>query len=442
MTEKINIEAKDNSFLFFLYLCRMNLKFLFLLFFLPLCCTAQKLRPLVWVLDAGHGGKDVGCETRNYQEKDITLDITKRVAELLRKNKPGIKVILTRKSDVYVSLEKRCQIANNANADLFLSIHVNAVEHNRLLSGTETFFAYTRAISDAVLLSAQGRNVGKSELLARLLQKNYHEAGRTTSRGAKPENLYVCNNTMMPAALTEVGFISNREDEAYMTSERGKKEIALCIYNALIEYYVTTQAKTHRKTLVRLRHTNDKSSGLNVKKLTDKTLEASAPKKKQTQPKEEPKKPEVKLDTVVSAPQSQPELLVESQVLADSTQQETITPKDSSLVFTEEQQAAMDEPIQPEKGYSNSPSIPVFSIQIVAVSAELKLDDERLKGLSPVTFVKSGNMYKGLYGGTTQYKKARETLAAIREKFPDAFIVAYLGEEPITTARALEISGQ
>ena len=158
--------------------------------------------------------------------------------------------------------------------------------------------------------------------------------------------------------------------------------------------------------------------------------------------KEEPKKPEVKLDTVVSAPQSQPELLVESQVLADSTQQETITPKDSLLVFTEEQQAAMDEPIQPEKGYSNSPSIPVFSIQIVAVSAELKLDDERLKGLSPVTFVKSGNMYKGLYGGTTQYKKARETLAAIREKFPDAFIVAYLGEEPITTARALEISGQ
>ena len=117
----------------------MNWRVLFLLFLIPVFCNGQKLRPLVWVLDAGHGGKDVGCETRNYQEKDITLDITKRVAELLRKNKPGIKVILTRKSDVFVSLEKRCKIANNVNADLFLSIHVNAVEHNRMLSGTETF---------------------------------------------------------------------------------------------------------------------------------------------------------------------------------------------------------------------------------------------------------------------------------------------------------------
>ena len=418
----------------------MNWRVLFLLFLIPVFCNGQKLRPLVWVLDAGHGGKDVGCETRNYQEKDITLDITKRVAELLRKNKPGIKVILTRKSDVFVSLEKRCKIANNANADLFLSIHVNAVEHNRMLSGTETFFAYTRAISDAVLLSAQGRNVGKSELLARLLQKNYHEAGRPTSRGAKPENLYVCNNTMMPAALTEVGFISNRDDEAYMTSERGKKEIALCIYNALIEYYVTTQAKTHRKTLVRLRNTNDKSSGLDVKKLKDGTLAVSETKKKETKQKEKPKAPEAKPDTVATAPQ--PQLVAENNAVADSVQGVAVAQKDSSLVLTDEQQAAMDEPAQPENGYSNSPSIPVFSIQIVAVSAELKSDDERLKGLAPVTFVKSGNMFKGLYGGTTQYKKARETLAAIREKFPDAFIVAYLGEEPITTAKALEISGQ
>lgn len=407
-------------------------KLLLLLFFIPVICGGQKLRPLVWVLDAGHGGKDVGCETRRNQEKDITLDITKRVAELLRKHKPGIKVILTRKTDTYVSLEKRCKIANDANADLFLSIHVNAVEHNRLLSGTETFYAYTRYISNAVLLSAQGRNVGKSELLAWLLQKNYREAGRPAGRGAKPENLYVCNNTMMPAALTEVGFLSNREDEAYVTSEKGKKEIALCIYNALLEYYTTTQAKTHRKTLVRLRNTNGKSSGLKVEKLKDNTL-AEAPKKKEQPAKETPQpKEEPKADTVAV---NAPEALVAENIVPDSVkQQATPQPQDSLLAETEA--------VAPEKGYSNSPAVPVFSIQIVAVSSELKSDDERLKGLSPVTFVKSGNMFKGLYGGTTQYKKARETLASIREKFPDAFIVAYLGEEPITTARALELSGQ
>ena len=75
----------------------------------------------------------------------------------------------------------------------------------------------------------------------------------------------------------------------------------------------------------------------------------------------------------------------------------------------------------------------------MAVSSELKADDERLKGLYPVTFVKSGNMFKGLYGGTTDYKQAKATLASIRAKFPDAFIVAYLGEEPISTSRALEM---
>ena len=80
------------------------------------------------------------------------------------------------------------------------------------------------------------------------------------------------------------------------------------------------------------------------------------------------------------------------------------------------------------------------NVQDVAVSSELKSDDERLKGLYPVTFFKSGNMFKGLYGGTTDYNQARKTLAAIREKFPDAFIVAYLGEEPISTARALELT--
>lgn len=423
------MRLSDFIFQVFYYLCTMIRKIFFILFFIPVLCHSQKLRPLVWVLDAGHGGKDVGCESRKHQEKDITLDITKRVEALLRKNKPGIKVILTRKSDRFVSLEKRCKIANDANADLFLSIHVNAVEHNRMLAGTETFFAYTRAISDAVLLSAQGRNVGKSELLARLLQKNYHEAGRPSSRGAKPENLYVCNNTMMPAALTEVGFLSNREDEAYITSEKGKKEIALCIYNALIEYYVTTQAKTHRKTLVRLRNTNSKSSGLNVEKLKDKSLTKSESKNKTKAKKED----------VADVAVNQPKLVAENEQKGSIKNVDKAIINDSLLSNTEE---PLLEDSVPTKGYSNSPSIPVFSIQIVAVSSELKSDDERLKGLSPITFVKSGNMFKGLYGGTTQYKKARETLNSIREKFPDAFIVAYLGEEPITTAKALELSGQ
>ncbi len=503
----------------------------FLLFLLcfPLLCGAKKLRPLVWVLDAGHGGRDVGCESRKYQEKDITLEVTKEVAALIRKHKPGIKLILTRETDEYLSLDERCQKANRANADLFLSIHVNTVEWKPLLCGTETFFASTKGLSDAVLQSAQSRNLQRSEMLAWLLQKNYYEAGRPIDRGAKPEKLYVLRHTMMPAALTEIGFLSNKQDEVYMTSKKGQKEIALCIYNALAEYYKATQEKTEKKTLANLRTSGGKRSGLKIEKVgglkakeerllansKQSSAEVASPavpagnesqqatevvgadiatqddnppleqqwaesalaqakrnggrktaeaEQQKTDDKSvsavEPatdadsEKADVQVveqqETVASAPESEEQPLEknETQEEAIAGQQETDNKKpdtktdtqaSDTIQSTDTESAPKNIPAA-QLPNPNSPAIPVFSIQIVAVSSELKVDDERLKGLYPVTFVKSGNMFKGLYGGTTDYKKAKATLASIRGKFPDAFIVAYLGEEPISTSRALEMT--
>ncbi len=400
---------------------------LFLLLCFSLTSSARTVRPLVWVLDAGHGGKDVGTESKRYKEKDITLEITKQVAALVRKNKPGIKLIMTREKDCYVSLDRRCQIANQANADLFLSIHVNAVEKKPLLNGTESFYANTRFIKDAVLQSSHARTIDRSELLAWLLQKNYQESGRKAGRGAKPERLYVLSHTLMPAVLTEVGFLSNIEDEAYMTSKRGQKEIATSIYKALAEYYETTQAKTHKKTLTRLRNSNGQQSGLKTPKVTDPEPLPKEEKALSQVPKEEKK-------------ESLPPPVVEekeTETAVAEVPDSTVTPSEEEpvpalIAEDAESDTLLTEPV--------SPTIPVFSIQIVAVSTELRSDDDRLQGLFPVTFVKSGNMYKGLYGGTTDYKQAKKTLAEIREKFPDAFIVAYLGQEPITTARALELT--
>ena len=424
---------------------------------LPMMGGAAKLRPLVWVLDAGHGGKDVGTESKRHQEKDITLEITRQVAALVRKNKPGIKLILTREKDTYVSLDRRCQIANQANADLFLSIHVNAVEKKPLLSGTESFYANTRFIRDAVLQSSHAKTIDRSELLAWLLQKNYRDAGRQAGRGAKPERLYVLSHTLMPAVLTEVGFLSNIEDEAYMTSKRGQKEIATCIYKALAEYYETTQAKTHKKTLTRLRDSNGKTSGLSTPKVAESLTPSPSPgrgedltrvapgrrengdaaKEKPDNVAEEVDKKETK-EVVKEETKEVVEEVTEIEAPSDSTESraggEAVAEQPVSA--SEETPAEDIGPIQP------SSTIPVFSIQIVAVSTELRSDDDRLQGLFPVTFVKSGNMYKGLYGGTTDYRQAKKTLAGVREKFPDAFIVAYLGQEPITTARALELSRQ
>lgn len=229
---------------------------------LPLACAARQLRPLVWVLDAGHGGKDQGTSLNKVLEKDLTLQLTNRVAALIRKNKPGIKVVLTRTDDTFVSLEDRCKIASKARADLFLSIHINFAGQNLLLSGTETFYASKKGAQNMVQASHIERNADNSQLLAWLLQNSYFNSGRPADRGARASNLYVLMHAEMPAVLTEVGFLSNRNDAAYMCSERGQKQIALDIYNALEAYYDVTKAKTLRKTLRSLRQSRGTVSGL------------------------------------------------------------------------------------------------------------------------------------------------------------------------------------
>lgn len=373
----------------------MKKLFLMLFCLLPLFCCGKQLRPLVWVIDAGHGGKDQGTSCKTALEKDISLQVAKELRDLLRKHKPGIKVVMTREKDKFLSLDERCRIANRARADLFLSIHVNSAP-NKLMSGTETFYANLRSSSNSVQSGTLSRNIERSELLARLIQKNYGESGRPSVRGARCRKLYVCHNTAMPSALTEIGFLSNIRDAAYMCSAEGRHEIAINLFNALMEYYTTTQAKTHKTTLATLRRTSDKKSGV-VKALH---LDTGRHGKKEIAGT-----PEVK---VKETPQVQ-----EAAAIDATDSHESVAPESA---------------------------IPVYSIQIVSVSKELDSKDSRLKGLSPVTFVKDGNTFKGLYGGTTDYAQARKTLAAVREKFPDAFIVAYVGQKFVPTAEALKMS--
>lgn len=398
----------------------MKKRILLLYMLIPMFINAHGLRPLVWVLDAGHGGKDMGCEGIKSQEKDINLEITKEVVKLLKKNKPGIRLILTREKDEFLSLEERCNIANQANADLFVSIHVNYAIGKPLLKGTETYYSSLQGMTDAVLLSSHTKNADKSELLAWLMQKSYNDAGRETSRGVKPERLYVLTHTMMPAVLTEVGFMSNLEEEVYMNTKKGRREIAQCIYNALIAYYTTTQAKTHKKTLKNLRNTNGTFSGIKTEKpkVEPELIE---------EPQEE-KKQEVIPAPVETAP-----------TLEQPVTEEQKTPDMAEQVPPPEPQSTEEEKEITAEEQAPSPSLPVFSIQLFATSKELKATDAQLQGLGPVTYVKADNMFKCLYGGTTDYQQARKTLTEVREKFPDAFIVAYLGDKNITTAEALEM---
>ena len=411
---------------------------------LPLACAARQLRPLVWVLDAGHGGKDQGTSLNKVLEKDLTLQLTNRVAALIRKNKPGIKVVLTRTDDTFVSLEDRCKIASKARADLFLSIHINFAGQNLLLSGTETFYANKKGAQNMVQASHIERNADNSQLLAWLLQNSYFNSGRPADRGARASNLYVLMHAEMPAVLTEVGFLSNRNDAAYMCSERGQKQIALDIYNALEAYYDVTKAKTQRKTLRSLRQSRGTVSGLKKSRVRQASSAedlmpmqdpfaksdpavgpiAVAPAEEETPAVEEVA--EVVLDAVEDAaseasPEEQPKV---EEVPAETPAQEVAT-------AVEPVQKSEEKPVQ------KCEEKPLFSVQLFAVSKALEEKDPRLKGLAPVKIIRAGAAFKVLSGSTPDYNEAKATLKRIKEKFPDAFIVAYVGERSVSTAEAL-----
>ena len=476
---------------------------LLLIFILSVSCFSRQLRPLVWVLDAGHGGKDQGTCLKNVLEKDLTLNLTNRVAELIRKNKPGIKLILTRTDDTFVSLDERCQIANRNRADLFLSIHINFAQNNRLLSGTETFHANKKGAKSIVQASHLERNADKSELLAWLLQKSYYESGRPADRGARASNLYVLLNTEMPAALTEVGFLSNVSDAAYLQSERGQKQIALDIYNALNEYYTTTQANTHLRTLRTLRQSLGTNSGLkvdrlrnevsstdnvssDVSRLTAQTLSPGQLSSSVTDPANgitvddttaaygsssaqvDPPGSEAAIRKMFA--QKEPpgseaaikRLFAQRRALgsaADSTKQVAPVNPANHVADSTKQVAPANpvadatKPVVPVNPVADSvsdtkkqvaqaaqpDSVPIFSVQLFSVTKEIKAGDSRLKGLAPVKILHKGNVYKVLYGGSKDYLEARRSLEKTKELFPDAFIVAYIGDRAISTAEALQM---
>ena len=476
---------------------------LLLIFILSVSCFSRQLRPLVWVLDAGHGGKDQGTCLKNVLEKDLTLNLTNRVAELIRKNKPGIKLILTRTDDTFVSLDERCQIANRNRADLFLSIHINFAQNNRLLSGTETFHANKKGAKSIVQASHLERNADKSELLAWLLQKSYYESGRPADRGARASNLYVLLNTEMPAALTEVGFLSNVSDAAYLQSERGQKQIALDIYNALNEYYTTTQANTHLRTLRTLRQSLGTNSGLKVDRLRnevsstdnvssdDSWLTAQALSPDQLSSSVTDPANGITVDDTTAAygsssaqvdppgseaairkmfAQKEPpgseaaikRLFAQRRALgsaADSTKQVVpVNPANpvadaTKPVVPANPVADATKPVVPVNPVADSvsdtkkqvaqaaqpDSVPIFSVQLFSVTKEIKAGDSRLKGLAPVKILHKGNVYKVLYGGSKDYLEARRSLEKTKELFPDAFIVAYIGDRAISTAEALQM---
>jgi N-acetylmuramoyl-L-alanine amidase len=340
------------------------------------------------VLDAGHGGKDPGAMYYGLKEKDIALDVTLRVGKILESN-PEIKVIYTRKTDVFIELIDRPKIANKEDADLFISIHCNGAKSAQAY-GTETFVM-------GLSRSAANLEVAKKENSVILLESNYQEkyngfdpnkpesligmkllqeeylnqsidlaskietsfvsSNKRFSRGVKQAPLWVLDATYMPGVLIELGFLSNKAESEYLKSENGKNEMAYAIAKAIVNY---------KRDLLGL--TNDFNFTI-----------------------EEPKKTE--------------------------------TP---STVITNVNNEKADKGI-------------VFKVQISASGTKLEPLPKNFKGLSPISREQDGKLYKYLFAEESDYELIKKRLQEAKLKgYTSAYIVAYKEGVKISVSEALK----
>ena len=378
-------------------------------------------KKVTWVIDAGHGGRDTGCEGTLTKEKDITLAVAKEVGKLVKKNISGVRVVYTREKDKYLTLQERCDIANARGATLFISIHVNSAS-NQFARGTESFFATN--------VPLKGTQAGKSELLALLLQRQYLSHGREISRGVKQRELYVCEHTNMPSVLTEIGFISNLNEEAYLNSKEGQKELAEAIYKALAEWKdLTKDGTVSQRDLRKLRITHYAP----ISMATVATPVAPAWEPGDVKVRE----PETKAEEPATKAEEQEMKAEETEAKTEKTEEKTEEPENKVEVIAVAEEPEKIE--QPEPKKAEEPKKPYFAIQLMNTATELKPGDYRLKGYKGVRQIPANGRFKIIYGQSASYKDIKNELVQVRETFPEAFIVAFMGEQQITTAEALQL---
>ncbi len=237
-----------------------------------LTTSFQKLEPNNFklktiVIDAGHGGKDPGCSGFGSKEKDIALDVAIKLGEFIKQNMDDVKIIYTRKSDVFIELHERAAIANRNHADLFISVHVNSGPSG--LYGTETFcmglhkteqnMEIAQRENSSILMEHnheekydgfdpkspqsyilfslyQSAFMANSTKLAAKIEKEFSENNNRHSRGVKQAGFLVLWKTSMPSVLVETGFLTDTTDANYLKEEKGRTDIAWGIYSAIEDF--------------------------------------------------------------------------------------------------------------------------------------------------------------------------------------------------------------
>lgn len=239
---------------------KVYLIFVFLL--ASLCSGAYTV-----VIDAGHGGKDAGALGQEAKEKDVNLGVALALGNMIKANCPGVKVVYTRSTDVFVELDERANIANRNKADLFISIHSNSTAAGKAgttVSGAETYTLGMHRMADNLAVAKrensvitlekdyqekyegfdprssesyiifefmQDKNMQSSVSFARQIQKQFRQTGRI-DKGVSQAGFLVLRKTSMPSVLVELGYINNRQEEQFLSSAEGQQAMARGIFNA------------------------------------------------------------------------------------------------------------------------------------------------------------------------------------------------------------------
>lgn len=373
-------------------------------------------RKFVLVIDAGHGGRDAGALGKYSKEKNINLNVALAFGKYVERNNPDVKVVYTRKTDVFVPLYERAEIANRNKADLFISIHTNALERGRIARGFETYtlgdgrsnatktnLEVAKRENSVILLEenyeqhyvgydpnspesnimfefVQDRNLTKSIEFAKMLQKNVCRAASRPDKGVHQSNLAVLRLTSMPACLVELGFITTADEEALLNDRNRLDQMAVGIYNAFVEYK------------------NKNYNGISVPYRTD------SPMLPETPAQEPANTSETQED---ASARQQPEQRTVAETTPQQLEQQTVAPQ------PEPQPAA------------SADGRPVFKIQILVSSLNLKDGDAHLKGLTGCERYEENGMQKYTYGASENYNEIYRLRKQILDKFPEAFIIAF-----------------
>ncbi len=404
-----------------------------------ICFNTASAKDFVVVIDAGHGGHDAGAVGKTSKEKDINLKVALAVGKLIENSDRDVKVIYTRKKDVFVTLQGRAQIANKNKADLFISIHTNALAKGRTIQGTETYTLGLHRTQEnlevakkenAVILIEddyktryagfnpnssesyimfefmQDKNMKQSVQLATFVQKQFRNTARRVDRGVRQAGFLVLHATSMPSVLIELGYISTPEEEKYLNSQAGINALSRSICQAVLQY---KKAQTGT------------ASALAMIEPVESAVEIETP---DIQPETTTEK--AKVDT--------------EKVKAD-TSRSPVRSQETSRTATPAPAGSKAKPQttnNTEKNAESQNSKPVFKVQILTSSTLLKKDDRKLKGFNPVSYYKENGIYKYTYGESTNYNEILRLKNKASTTFKDAFIIAFRNGKKMDVREAIQ----